>query len=170
MRLRSNRPLSEFLQGLPNPARLSRSFSSAPLVYSYSGPHRFFRAFRQGLSFESQGEIGGAFWGEEKVLTQIALELERSIDWHHPLKAAHAWPVYLRALTSLSTDWDNNCRILALHLPAGAQIEALLGLPYQSPEFFAEEPNGQPILYSGKVEQIFIKSPPDSWVSEVPLW
>ena len=170
MRLLSHRPLSEFLQGLPNPARLSWSFSSAPLVYSYRGPHRFFRAIRQGVSFESQGEIGGAFWAEENILTQIALELERNVDWHHPLNGAYAWPLYLRALTSLSTGWDNNCRILALQLPAGAKIEALLGLPYQSPDFFAKEPDGQPVLYGGKVEQNFIKSLPVSWMSEVPLW
>lgn len=170
MRLQGNRPISEFLQGLPNPARLSWSFSSAPLVYTYQGPHRFYRAIRQGISAESQEEVGGAFWAEENVLTQTALVLERDTDWHHPLNGAHAWPLYLRALTSLSTDWDNNCRILALQLPIGTKIEALVGFPRLTPEFFAKGPDEQPVLYFGKVEQLFIKWPPVSWINEVPLW
>jgi hypothetical protein len=171
MRLQGNKPLSDYLLGLPSPTRVSSGFSSAPLVFTFQGPHRFYRAIRTDLAAKSvEEDFGGAFWAEENVLVQIALEIERSEDWKHPMEGSHAWPLYLRALTALQTDWNSSCRILALQLPLGNKIDALLGFPYLSPNFFAKEPDGQAVLYPVRVEQLFIKWTPTSWIFEVPLW
>lgn len=173
MRRLSSTTVNIFLSGLPNAGQIRAAYIGPLQVYSYSGPHRFYRAAGLNAVGRQARAYGGEWWADEGVLIEIARRLERSKYWVTHAERQKAWPAQYRALTALCEDWNNMDEIFALELPAGDQLEGLAGTAREQPEFSIYDPRGRhhpDRILVGGAEQVFFKVKNPLWIHKVNLW
>jgi len=163
---------NSFLFGLDANAVLP-CFLGQPQVLRYVGPHRFYRAAGRNANGESAAAYSGQWWADETVLLQIGSHLEVAQLWMSSDERLRAWPAQYRALTALSGDWNDMSEMFVMELPAGEELEGLVGPAREQAEFSAKDPLGRHDanrVLPGGAEQIFFKVKNPLWVRRVHLW
>ena len=172
MRTNSSTTVTSFLTGIANTAEVLAGYSGSPRVFTYTGPHKFYRAAGRTVSGSLARAYGGQWWADESTLIKIAAKLQTSSYWMTVPEQKRAWPAQYRALTALCGDWNDMSEMLVLELPTGDSIEGLTGPAKEQPEFSAKDPHGRHNpnrILSGGAEQIFFKVKNPLWIRQVHL-
>ena len=171
MKRSSATPRNSFLFGLDANSILP-CFLGQPQVLRYVGPHRFYRVAGRKVDGDYATAYSGQWWADETVLLQISGRLERA-QWMSEAEHLLAWPAQYRALTALSCDWNDMSEMFVLELPVGEELEGLVGLAREQPEFSVKDPMGRhdaKRILQGGAEQIFFKAKNPLWVRQVQVW
>ena len=173
MKKLSGTTVNAFFSGMSNGGQILACYTGAVQVYTYTGPHNFYRAAGLNASGRLGRAYGGEWWADESVLIEIAQKLQRAEYWMTQSERQKAWPAQYRALTALCEDWNDMSEMFKLELPAGESIEGLAGPAKEQPEFSATAPHGlhnpNRILIGG-AEQVFFKVKNPLWIQKVQLW
>ena len=139
-------------------------------VFTYHGPHRFLRAAGASSSGRSASHYGD-WWVDQSVFLKIAGKMEQWDGWLTETDIRQLTQENYRAITAICRDWNDFREMVVLDLPAGEQLEGLVGFVQAQPEYSAKSPNHDVNRYfAGGAEQVFLGWKNPFWIRSIALW
>ena len=166
---------------VPNAALVLATFvPGTTKVVRFAGPHTLYRAAGWYVTKTGEGRMAsayGSWWADEMALVAIGNRLAQFESWLPPELLKKAWPAQYRGAAALCEDWNDMREMFKLQLPAGDQIEGLVGVAAPQSQKSTLDPKSRktPMLQGGG-EQVYFKAAPGVntvnplWVYETRLW
>ena len=139
-------------------------------VYTYQGPHRFLRAAGASSSGRPASHYGD-WWVDQSVFLKMAGKMEQWEGWLTEAEIRQMTKENYRAITAICRDWNDFREMVILDLPAGEQLEGLVGPVQPQPEYSIRSADHDVNRYFiGGAEQVYFGWKNPFWVKSIPLW
>lgn len=134
------------------------------------GPHALYRAGGWDATRSRFASAYGSWWADSLFLATLGARIEKFENWLPDELLRQAWPAQCRGAAALCEDWNDMREMFKLELPAGEELQGLVGLaaPQARRSTISVSSRRTPLLPGGG-EQVYFKRTP-TLNSVNPLW